>query len=73
MCGYMKSYKLNSDGEFIENEVNEASVKAKELINKFGKLAIDVAKEVLGAIEHEDNRMYYEITFWKKVITILDK
>jgi len=41
--------------------------KATELRTKFGELAIDVANEVIEAIEHEDNRMYYEINFWKNV------
>ena len=65
------SFKLNDDGSFRENKVTDATEKATELKTKFGKLAIDVVNEVLGAIEHEDNVMYYEIKFWTDVRSAL--
>lgn len=61
------SFKLNDDGSFTENKVTDANEKATELKAKFGELAIDVVNEVLNAIEHEDNVMYYEIKFWTDV------
>lgn len=61
------SFKLNEDGSFTENKVTDANEKATELKLKFGKYAIDVANEVLSAIEHEDNLMCYEIKFWTDV------
>jgi hypothetical protein len=64
------SFKLNDDGSFTENKVSDA--KANELKTKFGELAIDVVNEVLGTIEHEDNRMYYEIKFWTDVQSVLE-
>ena len=65
------SFKLNDDGSFTENKVTDVTEKATELKTKFGKLAIDVVNEVLGAIEHEDNVMYYEIKFWTDVRSAL--
>jgi hypothetical protein len=65
------SFKLNDDGSFTENKVSDANEKANELKTKFGELAIDVVNEVLGAIEHEDNVMYYEIKFWTDVKSVL--
>lgn len=65
------SFTLNEDGTFTENEVTDENEKALELKNKYGNLSIDVTNEVLGAIEHEDNRMYYEIKFWTDVRQIL--
>ena len=65
------SFKLNDDGSFTENKVTDATEKATELKTKFGELAIDVVNEVLGAIEHEDNVMYYEIKFWTDVRSVL--
>jgi hypothetical protein len=61
------SFVFNDDGSFTEKKVSDANEKANELKTKFGELAIDVVNEVLGAIEHEDNVMYYEIKFWQKV------
>jgi len=65
------SFKLNDDGSFTENKVTDATEKATELKTKFGELASDVVNEVLGAIEHEDNVMYYEIKFWTDVRSAL--
>ncbi len=65
------SFKLNDDGSFTENKVSDATEKANELKAKFGELATDVVNEVLGAIEHEDNVMYYEIKFWTDVQSVL--
>lgn len=45
--------------------------KAAELKTKYGELAIDVVNDVLNAIKHEDNVMYYEIKFWNKVLNVL--
>jgi len=61
------SFTLKEDGTFAENKATRATDKAEELVKKFGDKAIDVAIEVIGAIEHEDNTMYYEIKFWKEV------
>lgn len=61
------SFTLNDDGTTTENKVTVATEKATELKTKFGELATDVVNEVLGAIEHEDNVMYYEIKFWTDV------
>lgn len=69
----IKSFKLNEDGSFEENNKTNNDEKANELKAKFGELAIDVVKEVLGAIEHEDNLMYYEIQFWTDVKDALTK
>ena len=65
------SFKLNDDYSFTENKVTDATEKATELKTKFSELAIDVVNEVLGAIEHEDNVMYYEIKFWTDVRSAL--
>ena len=65
------SFTLNEDGTTTENKVTKADGKATELKTKFGELAIDVVNEVLGAIEHEDNVMYYEIKFWTDVQSAL--
>jgi len=65
------SFRLNEDGTTTENKVTKADEKATELKTKFGELAIDVVNEVLGAIEHEDNVMYYEIKFWTDVKSAL--
>lgn len=65
------SFKLNDDCSFTENKVTDATEKATELKTKFSELAIDVVNEVLGAIEHEDNVMYYEIKFWTDVRSAL--
>lgn len=67
----MHSFTLNDDNSFTENKVTLPKDKADELKTKFGKLAIDVVQEVIGAIEHEDNRMYYEIKFWNEVKGLL--
>lgn len=64
-------FKLNDDGSFTENKVPDAKEKANELKTKFGELAIDVVNEVLSAIRHEDNVMYYEIKFWTEVQSVL--
>ena len=67
----MHSFTFNEDGTQTENKVTEPKDKADELKTKFGELAINVAEEVIGAIEHEDNRMYYEIKFWNEVKGLL--
>jgi hypothetical protein len=66
------SYRLNNDGTFSENKVTNPEDKADELKTKFGELAIDVVDEVISAMEHEDNGMYYEIKFWTEVKEILN-
>jgi len=53
------SFRLNEDGTTTENKVSNANEKANEV------------NEVLGAIEHEDNVMYYEIKFWTDVQSAL--
>lgn len=71
---HIHSFKLNEDGTFTENKPTQAQDKVQELKTKFGELAIEVANEVLNAInaiEHEDNVMYYEIKFWTDVKCIL--
>lgn len=65
------SFTLNEDGTATENKVTRVDEKAIGLKTKFGELAIDVVNEVLGAIEHEDNVMYYEIKFWTDVRSAL--
>jgi len=67
------SFKLNEDGSFTENKVTDMNEKATELKTKFGELAVDVVDEIIGAIEHEDNVMYYEIKFWSSVRDVLNK
>jgi len=69
----MKSYKVigmdeNNNPVFEENELN-ADKKAKELINKFNshEFALKCCEEILDVIKQDDNRMYYEIKFWKEV------
>jgi hypothetical protein len=64
---YIHSHTLKEDGTFIENKPTQVKEKVEYLKTKFGKLAIEVATEVLSAIEHEDNRLYYEIKFWTDV------
>jgi len=74
----MRKYELmpyfvaNGDGSFTEVKATVTNDKAKELKEKFGDLATDVVDEVLWAIKHEDNRMYYEIKFWNEVKTNLN-
>ncbi len=63
----MHSFTFNQDGTTTENKVTEPKAKAEQLKMKFGEFAIDVVNEVIGAIEHEDNVMYYEIKFWNEV------
>lgn len=67
------SFKLNEDGSFTENKVTDVGGKATELKTKFGELSVDVVDEIIGAIEHEDNVMYYEIKFWSSVRDVLNK
>jgi siderophore synthetase component len=71
MTNIIHSFKLNDDGSFSENEVTDVKEKATELKRKFGELVIDVVNEIIGAIEHEDNVMYYEIKFWNDVKDVL--
>ena len=63
----INSFVLNDDRSFTENKATDVNDKANQLKSKFGDLAIDVVNEILGAIEHEDNVMYYEIVFWNDV------
>ena len=58
----------------IINPLYDINIKLKviELEEKFGNLAIDVVNEVINAIKHEDNKMYYEIKFWNEVKNILE-
>ena len=67
----IKSFDVRNDGSFSENKVLNTDEKANELIGKFDHLAIDVVNEILDAIKHEDNVMYYEIKFWTEVKNIL--
>jgi len=67
------SFTLNDDNSFTENKVTDVNKKVTELKTKFGELAIDVVNEIIGAIEHEDNIMHYEIKFWNDVRSILLK
>jgi hypothetical protein len=67
----LESNIVNADGTFTVIPKTNAKEKAKRLIRQFGPLAINVVAEVLGSIQHEDNVMYYEITFWKEVKDII--
>lgn len=66
-----KAFKVidaeNGEVKFEEIKSSTSKEKAEQLIAKFGKLAEDVADEVLNTIKHEDNTMYYEIKFWEEV------
>lgn len=66
------SFTLNNDNTFTENVLAKGQDKADELKTKFGYLALDVVNEVLDAISHEDNVMYYEIKFWNSVKEVLE-
>ena len=73
----IQGYKVTqSEGCGVVFEKEEVSNVQKEIINlkeKFGELAIDAATLVWENIKHEDNRMCYEIMFWKEVISELKK
>lgn len=67
----MHSFTFNEDGTQTENKATDPKAKAEQLKTKFGELATDVVEEVIQAIEHQDNVMYYEIKFWNEVKTIM--
>lgn len=77
MVNYMESYTVGEDGTLKKNEKTkeeeEEEDRALELIEKYGSMAKDVAIDILDSFKHEDNRMYYEICFYEKVISILSK
>ncbi len=73
---YLKAFTVkerDEKGNSVFEEVSEDNERqrAKKLIVKFGDVAADVADTVVSAIKHEDNRMYYEIIFWKRVAEII--
>jgi hypothetical protein len=71
MTNTIHSFEVNDDGSFLENKATKPEDKAAELKTKYGELAIDVVNDVLNAIKHEDNVMYYEIKFWNEVLNVL--
>ena len=53
---WVRYYELIDD-----NYSNEA---AKKMAKEYAQIAVD---EIIDAIKHEDNRMYYEIKYWEEV------
>lgn len=60
----------------------EPKQKVKDLQEKFSRFSSEVTaklntviaiKEIIEAIKHEDNRMFYEISFWMECLEIATK